>query len=59
MCAGAGDAAPDARVRGLLSLSAIFGDDLPGNPAFTGAVAGWHRKLARDGVQFVLNTHFS
>lgn len=59
ICAAAGDADPDARVGGLLSLSAIFGNDLPADPRFVDAVAGWHRKLARDGVQHVLNTHFS
>jgi len=59
ICANAGDADPDARVRGLLSLSAIFGDDLPANPHFVDAVTAWHRKLAHDGVQHVLNTHFS
>jgi fructuronate reductase len=59
ICADAGDADPDARVRGLLSLSAIFGDDLPADPRFVDAVTGWHRQLAHDGVQSVLNTHFS
>ena len=59
ICANAGDADPDARVRGLLSLSPIFGDDLPANPRFVDAVTNWHRKLAHDGVQHVLNTHFS
>ena len=59
LCADAGDTDLDARVRGLLSLAAIFGEDLPANPRFVEAVTGWHRKLARDGVQLVLNTHFS
>jgi len=59
ICADAGDADPDARVRGLLSLAAIFGDDLPADPRFVEAVADWHRQLARDGVQAVLNTHFA
>ncbi len=59
ICANAGDAGPDARVRGLLSLAAIFGEDLPGNPRFVDAVTDWHRKLAHAGVQPVLNTHFS
>ena len=59
ICAGAGDADPDARVRGLLALAPIFGDDLPADPRFVEAVAGWYRKLARNGVQAVLNTHFA
>jgi fructuronate reductase len=59
ICAGAGDADPDARVRGLLSLSSIFGDGLPANPRFVETVTDWHRKLAHDGVQHVLNSHFS
>ena len=50
---------PDERVHALLSLTAIFGDDLPGNRRFVDAVTGWHRELARDGVQQVLSTHFS
>ena len=59
ICAGAGDTDPDARVRGLLALAPIFGEDLPADPRFVEAVAGWHRKLARDGVQAVLNAHFA
>ncbi|MBK8741502.1 MAG: mannitol dehydrogenase family protein [Betaproteobacteria bacterium] len=59
ICANAGNADPDARVRGLLALAPIFGEDLPADPRFVEAVAGWHRKLARDGVQAVLNAHFA
>ncbi|MEP7084547.1 MAG: hypothetical protein ABI854_07385, partial [Betaproteobacteria bacterium] len=50
---------PDARVRGLLSLRAIFGDDLPAERCFVAAVSRWYRELARGGVQQVLDTHFS
>ena len=50
--------APDARVRALLSISAIFGDDLPAEPRFVDALAGWYRQLARVGVQGVLTSHF-
>ena len=49
---------PDARVRGLLSLRAIFGDDLPADRRFVDAVSGWYRELARDGVRHVLDAHF-
>jgi fructuronate reductase len=59
ICASAGDADPDLRVRGLLALSAVFGDDLPVCPQFVAAVTDWYRKLARDGVQHVLNSQFS
>ena len=59
VCDSASAADPDARVRGLLSLTAVFGDDLRLNPRFVGAVLAWHRKLAQDGVQSVLSTHFA
>ena len=35
---------------GLLSISAIFGDDLPANPHFTRTVTDWLSALIRDGA---------
>jgi fructuronate reductase len=41
---------PEGLAAGLLSLSAIFGDDLPANLRFTVNVAGWLSALFRDGA---------
>jgi fructuronate reductase len=41
---------PEGLTAGLLSLSAIFGDDLPANPRFAVNVAGWLSALFRDGA---------
>ena len=50
--AAAGDS--QALGRGLLGLSAIFGDDLPHDPRFREAVQGWLTKLAANGVRATL-----
>ena len=55
----AANADPDARVRSLLAIEAIYGDDLPADARFVDAVAGWHRALVVDGVQRVLDTRFA
>ena len=41
---------PEGLAGGLLSLSAIFGDDLPANPRFTRTVTDWLSALIRDGA---------
>jgi fructuronate reductase len=41
---------PEGLAAGLLSLSAIFGDDLPANPRFTRTVTDWLSALIRDGA---------
>ncbi len=41
---------PEGLARGLLSISAIFGDDLPANPRFTCTVTDWLSALIRDGA---------
>jgi fructuronate reductase len=39
-----------ALARGYLGIRAIFGDDLPANPQFTGKVGGWLTMLFTDGA---------
>jgi fructuronate reductase len=41
---------PGALAAGLLSLRAIFGEDLPADPRFAGKVAAWLSALFRDGA---------
>jgi fructuronate reductase len=41
---------PAALAAGLLSLRAIFGEDLPAEPRFTSKVAAWLSQLFRDGA---------
>ena len=41
---------PEGLAAGLLSLSAIFGDDLPADPRFTRTVTDWLSALIRDGA---------
>jgi fructuronate reductase len=41
---------PPALARGLLGIRAIFGDDLPGDPQFTGKVVAWLSALFNDGA---------
>jgi fructuronate reductase len=41
---------PEGLARGLLSLSAIFGEDLPADPRFAGKVTAWLAALFRDGA---------
>lgn len=41
---------PPALARGFLSLRAIFGDDLPADPRFSGRVASWLSALFADGA---------
>ncbi|MEP6701537.1 MAG: mannitol dehydrogenase family protein [Betaproteobacteria bacterium] len=53
------NADPDVRARALLAIPAIFGNDLPADRHFVDSVTGWHRKLATQGVQHVLDSHFS
>ena len=50
--AAAGDS--DALGRGLLRLTAIFGDDLPRNARFVDALLGWLSRLAAVGVRATL-----
>ncbi len=50
--AAAGDS--DALGRGLLRLTAIFGDDLPHNARFVDALLGWLSRLAAVGVRATL-----
>ncbi|HCC12825.1 MAG TPA: D-mannonate oxidoreductase, partial [Atlantibacter hermannii] len=40
-----------ARVQALLSLTAIFGDDLPGNPVFVEGVMQAYRVLLEKGAK--------
>ena len=42
---------PDRLVRALLSLRAVFGDDLPANPVFVDVVRDAVRRLCRDGAR--------
>jgi fructuronate reductase len=47
----------DERVNALLTLSEIFGSDLPKNPGFVTAVSDAYRRIARDGArQAVVDT---
>jgi len=47
----------DERVNALLTLSEIFGSDLPKNPCFVTAVSDAYRRIARDGArQAVVDT---
>jgi fructuronate reductase len=41
---------PQALARGMLSLRAIFGEDLPTDPRFTGQVMSWLRELFANGA---------
>jgi fructuronate reductase len=41
---------PGALAAGLLSLRAIFGEDLPADPRFSGKAAAWLSALFRDGA---------
>jgi fructuronate reductase len=41
---------PPALARGLLGVRAVFGDDLPANPQFTGRIVGWLTALFADGA---------
>jgi fructuronate reductase len=41
---------PTGLARGLLSIRAIFGDDLPGDPRFSDKVGTWIRALFADGA---------
>lgn len=43
-------AGPEALMRGLLGIEAIFGDDLPAEPRFTAPVLAALERLARDGA---------
>jgi len=41
---------PEGLARGLLSISAIFGDDMPADLRFAGKVTAWLAALFRDGA---------
>lgn len=47
---------PEDRVRALLSITAIFGADLPRNPVFVGEVTGAYRQLLRDGARAMVES---
>jgi fructuronate reductase len=46
---------PDRRVPALLSLRAVFGDDLPANPIFVDVVRNAVRCLYRDGARVAVD----